>query len=248
MDGVTSRHITRTNERTNESFLTWLVVFLRVATRPRLYYLVRSYERPPPRPLSSGVQSSSSSTKRPVDRLVVLVDRHVPELPDGRDVIADATEDGVLPVQPRRRREHPPARVLQLARDLVLELPAPDGRPAAPRPGRVPALDHEVFDDAVEHDAVVVARARELDEVLARLRAVEVVQLDRDRSDVRVERHLGRGLPLRRRRGLLVLWRRHRVVPRARASDEATGRAPGGCKLMMNAPSAVGRKKSRTTG
>jgi hypothetical protein len=102
----------------------------------------------------------------------------------------------VLSVQPRRGREgdeelrpvgvgsgvrhaqHAGARVSQLGRDLVGELLAVDGGPAAAGARRVPALDHERGDDAVEDHAVVVPPGRERAEVLAGLRRVGVVELD----------------------------------------------------------------------
>src|SRR5581483_5860545 len=56
--------------------------------------------------------------------------------------------------------------------------------------GRVAALDHEVGDDAVEDDAVVEAVARELREVLDRLRRVVGIELDADRAVVRMQRRL----------------------------------------------------------
>ena len=66
-----------------------------------------------------------------------------------------------------RHRDHAP--LDRAAVRLVLELVAGAAHAGA---GRVAALDHEVRDDAVEDDAVVEAVARELDEVLDRLRRV----------------------------------------------------------------------------
>ena len=55
----------------------------------------------------------------------------------------------------------------------------------------VAALNHEVRDDAVEGHAVVVPALGELQEILARLGGVLVVQLHRDWSDGGVQGHLG---------------------------------------------------------
>lgn len=112
----------------------------------------------------------------------------------------DAAEDGVLAVEPGRGGEGDEelravgvgagvghaqdagARVPQLGRDLVGELVAVDGGAAAARARRVPALDHEGRDDAVEDDAVVVPPGREGAEVLAGPRRVRGVELDGDDS------------------------------------------------------------------
>src|SRR5690606_35565422 len=78
-----------------------------------------------------------------------------------------------------RHGQHAHAVELQLRRALVLERLAPDRLPAAAGAGRVAALDHEVRDDAVEDDAVVVAVFDVGDEILAS-----------ERSDLRVELEL----------------------------------------------------------
>ena len=65
--------------------------------------------------------------------------------------------------------------------ELVLERVAGAAGAGA---GRVAALDHEVRDHAVEDDAVVEPVARELDEVLHRLRRIVVEELELDRAVV----------------------------------------------------------------
>src|SRR5215212_2960568 len=77
--------------------------------------------------------------------------------------------------------------------DLVLELVA---RAAGPRPLRAAALDHEVRDHAVEHQAVVVAVARQLQEVVDGLRGLGLEQLELDRAVVRVHRRGAHLLPV----------------------------------------------------
>lgn len=59
--------------------------------------------------------------------------------------------------------------MLQLGGDLVLELLAVDGGAAAAGAGGVAGLDHEVGDDAVDEEVVIVAALGEGGEVLARL-------------------------------------------------------------------------------
>ena len=71
---------------------------------------------------------------------------------------------------------------------LVLELVAGPARAGA---GRVTALDHEVGDDAVEHDAVVEALPGEALEVLDGLGRVGRVELELDRAVIGVERCVG---------------------------------------------------------
>src|SRR2546430_2378519 len=90
-------------------------------------------------------------------------------------VVGHFTEDGVLAVEPgggpdgeeelrpvgtrarvRHREQVRPAE-LEIRVDLVTELVP---RPAPPGTGRVPALDHEAADHAVEDGAVVVRTTR----------------------------------------------------------------------------------------
>lgn len=110
----------------------------------------------------------------------------------------DAAEDGMFAVQPGSRgqsdeelaavgvlaavghAEDSGARVFQRRVDLVFKLVPVDACPSAPRPRRVARLDHEVRDDSVEDDAVVVVSLRQRRKVLARLGRVFVVQFYRD--------------------------------------------------------------------
>jgi len=59
--------------------------------------------------------------------------------------------------------------VLQIVRKLVLEIAIPDARPAGAISERVACLDHELWDDAVEDDAVVERAPGVTDKVLHRL-------------------------------------------------------------------------------
>src|SRR4029453_1546360 len=107
----------------------------------------------------------------------------------------DPAEDGVLPVEPGRlvRRHDEELRTVRVrpgvchrevsARDamvveLVLERVARTARAVT---ARTAALDHEVRDDAVEDEAVVVAVTGELREIRNRLRSVVVEELELDR-------------------------------------------------------------------
>ena len=107
-------------------------------------------------------------------------------LPSSQDAASVVTMKNWLPfvfgpgVRHRERAAHDLVVV-----ELVLERVA---RAAGAGARRVAALDHEVGDDAVEDDAVVEAVARELREVLDRLRRVVVEELDRDRAVIRVQR------------------------------------------------------------
>lgn len=65
-------------------------------------------------------------------------------------------------------------RMNERAVNLILELAAVDGLSAAASPGGVTALNHEVWDDAVEDYAVVLASIGEACEVLACLRRKKV--------------------------------------------------------------------------
>src|ERR1700753_2674480 len=100
---------------------------------------------------------------------------HQPHAPYNLHAALHAPKHGMLAVEPRRGRErdeelaavfvlarirhaqHARARVPQRRVDLVRKRAAPARLAAAPRAGRVAALDHEGRDDAVEDGAVVVA-------------------------------------------------------------------------------------------
>ena len=102
----------------------------------------------------------------------------------------------MFPIQPRRGRQRdekltsigvlptvghaqdPRACVFQRSVDLVFEFVPVDTRAAAPCACGVTSLDHEVGDDSVEDDAVVVVSLRQGREVLACFGCVVIVQLD----------------------------------------------------------------------
>jgi len=110
----------------------------------------------------------------------------------------DAAEDGVLVVEPGGfvkgdeelravgvfagigHAEDTLAGVFEAAVELIPELAAPEGLAAATSTGGVTTLDHEVLDDAVEDDAVVVTLPREPGKVLASLGRLISVELDDD--------------------------------------------------------------------
>ena len=139
------------------------------------------------------------------DRLagaIPRVPRDVRDLVDDVHAGRDLPEDRVLPVEPGallggddeelaavrvgaavRHRER--AADDRPAVRLVLELVA---RPTGAVPARAAALDHEVRNDAMERQAVVVALGGKLDEVPDGLGRVLVVELDVDRAVVGVER------------------------------------------------------------
>ena len=96
----------------------------------------------------------------------------------------------MFPIQPRRGRQrdeeltaigirsrirhaqHARTRVFEIGVDLVGEFVAEDGAAAPAGAGGVAGLDHEVRDDAVDEDVVVVAPGGEGGEVLAGLEEV----------------------------------------------------------------------------
>lgn len=97
----------------------------------------------------------------------------------------DSAEDGVLPVQPRCRRkgdeelapvgirpaichaQNPSPSMFQLSVDLVLKLLAVDGASPPAGAGGIAGLDHEVGNDAMDNDIVVVASLGKGRKVLA---------------------------------------------------------------------------------
>lgn len=98
-----------------------------------------------------------------------------------------ATKDCMLSIQPRcwresnekltaicigaavRHAENTSSSMLQIAANLVLEFFAVDRAASAAGAGRITGLDHEVGDNAVEDDIVVVASLCESGKVLAGL-------------------------------------------------------------------------------
>jgi hypothetical protein len=133
-----------------------------------------------------------------LDGAILLVCLDHAQLLDDLHATLDPSKDGMLAVQPRCRRkryeelravrigagvghaENARAAVLEVRRDLVFELVAVDGIAASPRARRIPALDHEVGNDAVEYEVVEVVALGERREVLARLWRVVVVEFYHD--------------------------------------------------------------------
>jgi hypothetical protein len=72
--------------------------------------------------------------------------------------------------------------------DFVFEFLAVDRAASAAGAGRITSLDHEVRDNAVEDDVVIVASLREGCEVLACLGRMSVVELNGERTLPRVNR------------------------------------------------------------
>ena len=70
--------------------------------------------------------------------------------------------------------------MLQRCMDLVLEFVAVDGASASSCLGRVAALNHEVWDDSVKDDIVVVTPLNQGTKVSAGLGSVLCVKLDSD--------------------------------------------------------------------
>ena len=110
----------------------------------------------------------------------------------------DAAKDCMLPIQPGRRRErneelapvrvgttighaeHACASVFQGGFDFVFELFTIDGITAAACASRVASLDHEIRDDAMEDDVVIVAPLSESREIFASFGRMVVVELQYD--------------------------------------------------------------------
>jgi hypothetical protein len=70
--------------------------------------------------------------------------------------------------------------MLQSSFDFIFELFSIDGATAAACASRVASLDHEVRDDAMEDDVVVVAPLSESREVLAGFGRMVAVELQHD--------------------------------------------------------------------
>lgn len=93
----------------------------------------------------------------------------------------------MFPIQPRRRRQgneeltavgvgpgichaqHARTRMFEVGMDLVSEFLAEDGAATATGTGGIAGLDHEIRDDAMDEDVVVVAPGGEGGEILAGL-------------------------------------------------------------------------------
>ena len=93
-------------------------------------------------------------------------------------------------------------------------------RPAASRPGRVAALDHEAGHDAMEGRAVEEAALGERDERGGRLRRRLLVELDRERAAVRLDDELV-GLVRRRARPSAPAARRRPSAPAPRPASHS---------------------------
>ena len=126
-------------------------------------------------------------------------------------VAALERDEELRPVRVSRaavRHRHLPAMVeLDPAVQLVLERLAVHRFATAAGAGGVPCLDHEVLDDPVPDDAVVVALQAELHEVAARLRTLLRPELDLDLAMARGHQDLA----LRGR--LQLVHCRHRAAP-----------------------------------
>lgn len=106
----------------------------------------------------------------------------------------------MLPIQPRRRRkgneelasirvgpavrhaQHTCASMFQGSLDLVFEFLAVYRAASAPGAGRVASLNHEVGNNAMEDDIVVVTPLSESRKVLTGFGGVVIVELDHDRT------------------------------------------------------------------
>lgn len=131
------------------------------------------------------VQNPPPQNPHLVHRPISLPRLHRPHPPDHPHPLLDPPKNGMLPIQPRRRREgneelrpirvgprvghahDAGARVPQRQRrvDLVGKRVPVDGGAAATGARGVAALDHEVRDDAVEDGGGVVAALEERREV-----------------------------------------------------------------------------------
>ena len=133
-----------------------------------------------------------------LDRAILLPSPRGPNRIHDLHPIHDLPEDRVLPVQMRRRpqrdeklaavgvrpavghAQHPFRGMRQAGVELVRELAAVDALAASAGARRVPALDHEARDDAVENDVVVLVRRGQGGKVAGRLGYLVFVQGDGD--------------------------------------------------------------------
>lgn len=131
-------------------------------------------------------------------RPVLLVGLDKTHALDDTQTALDATENSVLPIEPGcgcqgdkklaaigvgptvGHAQDARAGVLERSRDLVFEFFAVDGLASATGTGGVAGLDHEVGDDAVEDDIVVVSALGKGSEVFAGTRGMVVVEFDDD--------------------------------------------------------------------
>jgi len=80
--------------------------------------------------------------------------------------------------------------MLQRLLNLIFELFAVDGTTASTGSGRIACLNHEVWDDTVEDDVIVVASLGESCKVLASFGRMVGVKLDCDDSHRCLERYI----------------------------------------------------------
>ncbi|KAI3475421.1 hypothetical protein L1887_63189 [Cichorium endivia] len=140
-------------------------------------------------------------TKKQMEKLVnvpvVLCFCHT-DLSNCLQALGDATKDGVLAIEERRRRqrdeelasvgvgtcvghsEDPRTDEAKLGMQLVLKSTTVDRCTTGARTGGIARLDHKVADDTVEDDAVVETLLGQLAEVCARLGRVLPVELEDD--------------------------------------------------------------------
>ena len=133
-----------------------------------------------------------------LDRAIFLVCLDQPQLLHDLHPALDPSEYGMLAVQPRSRRqrdeelraigvrpgighaENACTRVLELRGDFVFKLFAVDGFTASTGACGIASLYHEVWNYAVEDQAVEVVALRERGEVFACLGRMVVVEFDDD--------------------------------------------------------------------
>src|SRR5215211_3384595 len=166
-------------------------------------------------PLERSVGQLDALDRLALDRAIGSIGLDRLDRVDCIHAVGDAAEYGVLAVEPRRlgggddeelRAVRVRPRVGHRERaaddlvlvDLVLELVAGAAGAGALRAA---ALDHEVADDAMEREAVVVALLREVAHVADRLGSVVVEHLEDDVALVRGHGHLGHALILSRVQG-----------------------------------------------
>ena len=104
-------------------------------------------------------------------------------------------EKKLTPIRIRARVRHGQyacAGVFQTGMNFVLEFTAINGFAAAAGPRGIPALDHEIPDDAMENNAIIIPAQTELREVVAGAGSVLPIQLDFEVPHRGVEGDVGR--------------------------------------------------------
>jgi len=133
------------------------------------------------------LQHSRLNNPNLLNRPILRARPHQPHPLHDPQPLRNPSKNGVLAIQPRRRRQrneelaairirsairhaqNARAGMLEGRGNLVFEFLAIDRRAPAPRARGVPGLEHEVRDDAVEEERVVVAAARQGFKVLTGL-------------------------------------------------------------------------------